>query len=361
MTSSPPLLSIIIPNFNYAHYIGLTIDSALALDWERKEIIVVDDGSTDGSVEVIKRYGDKVRLITKPNGGQRSAVNAAFPLANGELIYILDSDDIVYPNMAREAIPLWKPDVAKVQFCLQIIDGDGRPYGGSFPNYPADITHEKVMRELLETALYPCPPTSGNIYSKRALENLFPIPEQEKFSSDSYLNTLSPLYGKVVSLNKTLGDYRMHDNNSWGSAEFQPAKFARMVRNDLARESWLKERVVAEGRYRIDTTSLNERSMLHMQYRLVSRRFAQPTHPVAQDTVLGILWKGMRACVTAPSARLSQRALMLVWYAGVALMPHKIAWEMARMRFSPGNRGALQRFLQSIGAIRPRDSEPRPS
>jgi glycosyltransferase involved in cell wall biosynthesis len=355
MSSSSPLLSILIPNYNYAHYIGLTIDSALALDWDRKEIIVVDDGSTDGSLDVIKAYGDKVRLVAKQNGGQRSAVNAGFPLVNGDLVYILDSDDIVYPSMARETIPLWNPEVAKVQFCLQIVDGEGKNYGGTFPNYPADISHENVLRELLETALYPCPPTSGNLYSKRALENLFPIPEQEKFSSDSYLNTLSPLYGQVISVNKTLGSYRMHDKNSWGSAEFRPASFARMVRNDLAREEWLKERVAAQGRYRIEPSSLNERSMLHMQYRLVSRRFAPPTHPVAKDTVPGILWKGMRACLTAPSARLSQRALMLIWYAGVGLMPRKIAWEMARLRFSPGNRGALQRLLQAVGAIRPRD------
>jgi glycosyltransferase involved in cell wall biosynthesis len=353
MTSYSPLLSIIIPNYNYEHYIGLTIDSALALDWPRKQIIVVDDGSTDRSLDVIRSYGDRLQVIEKSNGGQRSAVNAAFPLVEGELVYILDSDDIVYPHMARETIPHWNPQVAKVQFCLQIIDGDGANYGGVFPNYPPGVSHESIIRELLTTALYPCPPTSGNIYSKKALDHLFPIPEQEKFSSDSYLNTLSPLYGKVVCVNKTLASYRMHDKNSWGSAEFRPASFARMVRNDLAREAWLKERVKAEGAYEIDSVSLNEQSMLHMQYRMVSRRFAPENHPVAKDTVLGIMLKGLRACLRAPSARLSQRTVIILWYLGVGLMPHRLAWEMARVRFSPGNRpGLIQRFLQRTGALR---------
>ena len=58
MPDSPPLLSIIIPNYNYEKYIGATIESALALDWARKEIVVVDDGSTDRSLDVIKsRHG----------------------------------------------------------------------------------------------------------------------------------------------------------------------------------------------------------------------------------------------------------------------------------------------------------------
>jgi hypothetical protein len=353
MPDSPPLLSIIIPNYNYEKYIGITIESALALDWDRKEIVVVDDGSTDRSLEIIRSFGDRIKVVSKPNGGQRSAVNAGFPLTQGELIYILDSDDIVNPEMAREAIPLFEPDVAKIQFCLRVIDGEGNPIGSAIPNFPADVSHEKIIHELLTTALYPCPPTSGNIYSRRAVEKLFPIPEQEKLSSDSFLNTLSPLYGRVVSVDKILASYRTHDSNSWGTMTFTPSRFARMVRNDLAREAWLRERVAADGKYSVPGASMNEQSMLHMQYRLVSRRFVAENHPVAEESTGSIVWKGLRACITAPNIRLSQRLLMLFWYAGVGLMPRPVAFELARMRFSPGERPRfLRQLLQNVGVLR---------
>jgi hypothetical protein len=274
-------------------------------------------------------------------------------MTRGELVYILDSDDIVNPEMARETIPLFEPGVAKIQFCLRVIDGEGKPIGSAIPNFPTDVSHEKIIHELLTTALYPCPPTSGNIYSRRVLETLFPIPEQEKLSSDSFLNTLSPLYGRVVSVDKILASYRTHDSNSWGTLTFTPARFARMVRNDLAREAWLRERVAADGKYSVSADSMNEQSMLHMQYRLVSRRFVPEDHPVAKETVGSIVQKGLKACLSAPNVRPSQRLVMLAWYAGVGLMPRTVAFQLARMRFSPGERPRfLRQLLQNIGVLR---------
>jgi hypothetical protein len=355
MPDNPPLLSIIIPNYNYEKYIGATIESALALDWARKEIVVVDDGSTDKSLEIIKSFGDRIKYVSKANGGQRSAVNAAFPLTRGDLIYILDSDDIVDPGMARETIPHYKPGVIKIQFCLRVIDSQGRPIGSAMPNFPADITHETILQSLLTTALYPCPPTSGNIYVRSEIEKLFPIPEGAKFlSSDSFLNTLTPLYGRVATVNKILGSYRTHGSNAWGTSTFQPEMFAEMmIGTDLAREATLRERIAADGKYTIPARPMNEASMTHMQYRLVSRRFVPERHPVPGETVASIVRKGMRACLAAPGIRLPQRVMMLVWYAGVGLMPRPIAWEMARMRFSAAERPRFFRvLLQRLGVLR---------
>jgi len=355
MPDSPPLLSIIIPNYNYEKYIGATIESALALDWAAKEIIVVDDGSTDRSLEIIKSFGDRIRYLSKPNGGQRSAVNAAFPLAKGELIYILDSDDVVDPDMARETLAQYQPGVIKIQFCLRVIDGEGKPIGSAMPNFPADISHETILQSLLTTALYPCPPTSGNIYVRSRIEKLFPIPEEAKFlSSDSFLNTLTPLYGRVATVNKILGSYRTHGSNAWGTSTFQPEMFAgMMIGTDLARENTLRARIAADGQYTISSTPMNEQSMIHMQYRLVSRRFVPEQHPVPGETVASIVRKGLRACLAAPGIRLPQRIMMLIWYCGVGFMPRPIAWEMARLRFSPAERPRLFRLImQNFGVLR---------
>jgi hypothetical protein len=134
---------------------------------------------------------------------------------------------------------------------------------------------------------------------------------------------------------------------------FTPSRFARMVRNDLAREAWLRERVKADGKYSVPAQSMNDQSMLHMQYRLVSRRFVPENHPVANESVGTILRKGLRACLTAPNIRPAQRLLMLAWYAGVGLMPRSIAFQLARMRFSPGERPRfLRHTLQNIGVLR---------
>ena len=64
------LVSVVIPNYNYERYVGAAIESALSLDWPAAEIIVVDDGSTDGSRAVIDRYRKRVQVIHKANGGQ---------------------------------------------------------------------------------------------------------------------------------------------------------------------------------------------------------------------------------------------------------------------------------------------------
>ena len=69
----PPRLSVVIANWNYAQYLGAAIDSALGLDWPDVEVVVVDDGSSDGSRAVIASYGDRVRAIYQANAGQRAA------------------------------------------------------------------------------------------------------------------------------------------------------------------------------------------------------------------------------------------------------------------------------------------------
>jgi glycosyltransferase involved in cell wall biosynthesis len=96
-----PLVSVIVGNYNYAAYVGEAIESVLAQTHPRVEVIVVDDGSTDGSRAVIERYGDRVRALFKPNAGQGSVYNAGFRMAQGELVLFLDSDDVLLPTAER--------------------------------------------------------------------------------------------------------------------------------------------------------------------------------------------------------------------------------------------------------------------
>src|SRR5208282_584801 len=96
--SGRPLVSIIVTNYNYARYLRAAIDSALAQTYPHVEVIVVDDGSTDESREVIESYEKRVLPVIKANGGHGSAVNAGFVVSRGEIVIFLDADDELLPE-----------------------------------------------------------------------------------------------------------------------------------------------------------------------------------------------------------------------------------------------------------------------
>jgi len=92
--SSKPLVSVIIPAYNCADYIADSIKSALEQDYPNKEIIVIDDGSTDGTVDALSSFDGEITLIQQQNAGSAVARNAGIKAAKGEFIAFLDSDDI---------------------------------------------------------------------------------------------------------------------------------------------------------------------------------------------------------------------------------------------------------------------------
>jgi glycosyltransferase involved in cell wall biosynthesis len=100
-----PLVSIIIPAYNSERWIEYTLDSAVAQTWPNKEIIVVNDGSTDRTADVVRRYASKgVTLITRENGGLCAAQNSGFQHSHGDYIQWLDSDDLLMPDKIERQI-----------------------------------------------------------------------------------------------------------------------------------------------------------------------------------------------------------------------------------------------------------------
>ena len=94
-----PLVSILIPAYNAEHWLGATLESALAQTWPRKEIIVVDDSSTDNTLSVARRFASRsVSVVTQPNAGASAARNRAFSLSQGDYIQWLDADDLLAPD-----------------------------------------------------------------------------------------------------------------------------------------------------------------------------------------------------------------------------------------------------------------------
>src|SRR3954469_1740422 len=100
-----PLVSVIIPCFNYEQWVGAAVRSALAQDWPAIEVIAVDDGSTDGTPEVLASFGDAIRVIRRPNGGLNAATSTGFEAATGELITFLDADAAWQTTPRRLLLP----------------------------------------------------------------------------------------------------------------------------------------------------------------------------------------------------------------------------------------------------------------
>lgn len=99
-----PKVSIIVPVYNGSNYVGEAIDSALAQTYKNLEIIVVNDGSTDNTEEIVKSYGDKVRYFAKPNGGTSTALNLGIKNMTGDYFSWLSHDDLYYPNKIERQV-----------------------------------------------------------------------------------------------------------------------------------------------------------------------------------------------------------------------------------------------------------------
>lgn len=96
-----PLISVVTPSYNQAKYIKATIDSVLSQNYPKLEYFVMDGGSTDGTVEILKSYGKKIKWESKKDAGQADAINKGLRQAKGELLAYLNSDDIYLPGALR--------------------------------------------------------------------------------------------------------------------------------------------------------------------------------------------------------------------------------------------------------------------
>jgi hypothetical protein len=340
----PPLVSIVLSNFNYEQYVSVAIESALAQDHPHIEVIVVDDGSTDRSWDSIARYDGRVRTLRKSNGGQASTLNAGFRVSRGEIVLFLDSDDFLMPTAASSVVSAWADGCAKVQFRLAIVDQQGVRTGATLP--PADVVLPSgdLVPMIAAAGGYVCPVTSGNAYGRAVLEQLMPIPEAEfRAAADGYLNAVTPFYGKVISLQDELGAYRMHGANLW-MGQSGVAHLRRLIEHD-----WLKERYALATAQRLGRRmpgDLALRDWRHVFCRLSHLRLDPDGHPVAADTRLGLARAGMSAVrhahELAGGERLFHGSIMLA----IAIAPAPLARRLVRWANTAKPRPAWLRFAR---------------
>ncbi|MFT3782015.1 MAG: glycosyltransferase family 2 protein [Nibricoccus sp.] len=124
---SEPLTSVLVPCHNSERWISQTIKSALAQEGARVEVIAVDDGSTDNTLQELRRFDPKIQVITTPNRGASAARNTAYRAAQGEFIQYLDADDLLAPGKIAAQLALARDDDRLLTFGSIIHFDDGSP------------------------------------------------------------------------------------------------------------------------------------------------------------------------------------------------------------------------------------------
>ncbi|HYL87073.1 MAG TPA: glycosyltransferase [Candidatus Angelobacter sp.] len=208
-----PYFSVLIDTFNYGHYVEDAVSSVLAQDFPmgEREILVVDDGSTDDTAARLRRFGNAIRYLRKPNGGQASAFNYGFAEARGEIVALLDADDVWLPEKLGRIQEAFErnPDAGMAYHRLYWWDrsgelGEDRYFIAVSGRVPED------RRALLQ---YPMASTSCLAFRRAALKKLLPVPETLRSQADAYLTALVIFLAPIVAVPDYLGKYRLHSTN----------------------------------------------------------------------------------------------------------------------------------------------------
>jgi hypothetical protein len=219
-----PLVSILINNYNYGQFVAEAIHSALNQSYPQCEILVVDDGSTDNSREVISSFGTAIRTIFQANGGQASAFNAGFANCGGDIICFLDSDDVFRPYKVEEVVDAMRGPGRQWYFHrLQWTDAMLTP----IPTPPSDHDsgdYDFRASSRKGTLRFAPPSTSGLSFTRRMLEQILPMPESIKITSDNYMKyaalALAPGYFSV----EQPALQRIHGANAYTKSENETLK-----------------------------------------------------------------------------------------------------------------------------------------
>jgi len=206
------LISVLLNNYNYAKFLSKAIESVLNQSYTNFELIIVDDGSTDSSKEIIKSYAKKdkrIKYLFKENAGQASALNEGIKLCRGEIISFLDSDDEFEKDKLLEVVNAYNKGYEYILNDVKIIgkniDIPIFKYGG----YNLFLVYYLTC--------FAGSVTSAIAISKKLAKKVFPIKNEEFFRirADDAIVFSSAMLSESYFINKKLTKYRIHSNNNF--------------------------------------------------------------------------------------------------------------------------------------------------
>jgi hypothetical protein len=337
MPEYAPTISCVINNFNYENHVGQAIASALAQTSPFDQVIVVDDGSTDGSLEVIGRYCEDVTVVAIENSGQTGACLQGLARVTSDYVYFLDADDFLAPNMVetiRGTLGGWP---VKIQFQLTTVDIAGRSLNTSFPTFSGSYGTPEMLEDNRIIGFYRSPPTSGNVVRADVLASIDPAAIDPRGAIDGTLNLILPYFGSALSLNQPLAFRRVHDHSLGQWSRPSVDVLEKEIR--LFERSWLE----ALGIMGWPSPPYRGREPLYLLER------SMMIDALRGKTIL--LWPVSRFVIRLLQSRqpARQKLLLAAWSLSL-LWPNRAFRENAiRARRSPVNRsGRLDRFVRRV-------------
>ena len=328
------MISIVINNFNYERYLAAAIESALGQTCPATEVLVVDDGSTDGSRSVIAQYGGRIHAIFKPNGGQPSAFNAGLAAARGDVVIFLDADDLLLPETADRVLAEFRrnPRLVNVQYRLEVVDAAGRSTDRFIPMSQKPLASGDLRKAALtspDDIVYA--PTSGNAFSAAALQRLFPIPDQA--FADMYLVNLAALLGPFGSIEEVGGHYRVHGRNAFHRDSLDLEGVQATIKRTEVTHCHLLRLAAELGLIRWGAEPRLE-SVTNLAQRLMSLRLDPARHPIVGDRRLKLAYRGALTSLRRGDLRTFYRLAYCVWFAAAALAPRPVAHAVSSRLFA---------------------------
>jgi GT2 family glycosyltransferase len=215
MTSNTPLVSIVTPSFNQAAYLEQTLKSVLEQDYPRIEYIVIDGASTDGCVEIIQSYADKLAFwISEKDNGQAEAIDKGLSRATGEIVAWLNSDDYYLPGAISAAVRIFQenPGVALVYGNMLAVDQNGETIN--------QLTYRQLtLEDLLCFQIIGQPAV---FFRRSTLKKAGDLDPTYHFFLDHHLWLRIALQGRILHVDETWAAARYHAEakNRARAAEF---------------------------------------------------------------------------------------------------------------------------------------------
>ncbi|MCS3742194.1 glycosyltransferase [Rhizobium sp. BK661] len=340
MPPNIPLISIIITCFNYELYIRECIKSAMQQDYPNLEIIVVDDGSSDRSWDIIQEYRDHVTCVRQKNRGALRSSLTGFSLSNGDFVHFLDADDLLEFGALQQVAPYLQPDVSKVQFMLSPIDKEGKVIGDPFPKLAHSKESGPLIHSINQRGYYNTPPTSGNIYRRDIYENLGDLSYERAIDGVPYL--LAPFVGKVVSLDLPLGKYRIHNANLSSFSTLTSERLNGYMDRFLARLRHLSQL--------IDERGLKGKIRLRQDYAYVREMMILSTVASGKRPSFPLLTSYVSA-VRREHGSILRTCISLVFALGLFVLPDVGRRQLASFRLDPSRLWRLRSRLKNAVSV----------
>ncbi|MFN8185028.1 MAG: glycosyltransferase family 2 protein [Candidatus Nanopelagicales bacterium] len=331
----PAPITAVIINYNYARFVGDAVRACLTQSMPFQQVIVVNDGSTDDSLSVLGGF-DGIEVLDIDNRGQTGASRVGLSQATAPYVYFLDADDYPEARMSQVVSGFCDGRNVKIQFQLRGVDEAGRDLRSVFPTFPFGYTSDGMRQDNQRRGFHVCPPSSGNVYLRSALEALDLTIVDQYDALDGAVALVMPEIGPVATISEPLACYRVHG----GSTSQYAVPTSEIMQRDLVRHRrrWQEAVRLTPGLCVPPPDTTEYEWELHFLSEALGDGRPRPA----------TTWQYASHLVTSRE-RPRRKALLVAWVVAVALAPARRRRAMVAARRSSANRsGPLNAFLDAV-------------